>query len=191
MISTQRRWYLSLRREWQGGSVKWTSVGEQCWGRAVSQAWGWVTEGRIWRRIANMVLKLWQVQLRELPAGRSWQGRRVEAVSSGRMLFLWHFLQVVLLSVLRFCSSSIQLRIYFPIADDVICHIFVYSLLASSRRILTYPNYGEYLYTRVCSSRTCDAAQGWGGRWSIPGMDHVKPRCGGMSHKIEQDWHRY
>lgn len=103
-------------------------------------------------------------------------GRRVEATSSGRMLFLWRFL-----SALRFCSSSIQLRICSPITEDFICHVFVYSLLAYARRTLTYSKPGGlFVYTYVCSLRTRDDAQGPGGRWFacqswIISGDHGRP----------------
>lgn len=70
------------------------------------------------------------------------------------------------LSALRFCSSSIQLRICSPITEDFICHVFVYSLLAYVRRTLTYSKPGGvFVYTYVCSLRTRDDAQGPGGRW--------------------------
>lgn len=69
------------------------------------------------------------------------------------------------LSALRFCSSSIQLRICSPITEDFICHVFVYSLLAYARRTLTYSKPGGvFVYTYVCSLRTRDDAQGPGGR---------------------------
>lgn len=69
------------------------------------------------------------------------------------------------LSALRFCSSSIQLRICSPITEDFICHVFVYSLLAYVRRTLTYSKPGGvFVYTYVCSLRTRDDAQGPGGR---------------------------
>lgn len=56
------------------------------------------------------------------------RGGGAKAASSGQVLFSGHFLHGALLSVLRFRSSSVQPRICFPITDDVICHLFVYSL---------------------------------------------------------------
>lgn len=136
----------------------------------VSETWSVPGTGlRDWRETltenGRQALRLWQVEQREIPAGWSWQGRRVEAASSGWMLFLWHFVQVVLLSVLRF-HSSIQVRICLPITDDVICHIFVYSLLVYARRILTYSKHGGvFVYICMCSLSTWDVTQCGGGRW--------------------------
>ena len=68
------------------------------------------------------------------------------------------------LPALRFCSPLIQHRICLPITEDVICHVFVYSLLAYARKTLTYFKHGSvFVYTYVCSLWICDHAQGQGG----------------------------
>lgn len=136
------------------------------------------TKWWVWQRMENKAWKLWQEEPREIPSGQSWQGGRVEAASCGWMLFLWHFLQEVLSSVLRFCSPSIQkqIRICFSITDDVTRHIFVYSFLVYARRVLSNSKHGGvFVCTCMCSLRTCVCHPRSGGRrfvsqwWSITG----------------------
>lgn len=111
-----------------------------------------------------------------------WQGGKRLA---GEVLFLEHVLHGALLPVPRFCSPSVQPRTCFPVADDVICHLFVYSLRAACARRIPPSSQrgGVFVYQCVCSLRPCATApHGWGmGCVSAPrpagGRSARGPRC--------------